>query len=162
MSGIAITFTIAGPGAFPSGSSTATATSTALGVAPAPLITATGAGSIVVTASATGATAVTLPTITVAAPAPALTADVVVTPGVLSGKVTLTVAATNTGLDPVTLVIKTKYGTKTFTGVAPGATVSNTFKALVVSIPAGTATVVVSNVSGQQTITAPYSAFTAN
>ncbi|MCW5951283.1 MAG: Ig-like domain repeat protein [Propionibacteriaceae bacterium] len=88
-----------------------------------------------------------------------------VDPRMLGGKVYLSVSATNEGSVPVSVVISTEFGGKTFTNVGPGATVSVSINSRLTSVPAGEATVeVTGTVDGQtatNTTTAPYPAFPA-
>ena len=156
VSGADVVFTISG-GVFAGGASTATVSSNAAGIAVAPSATAATAGTVTITAAFRDRTA-TLPPITVVDPVPTLTADVKVTPAVVSGKVVLTVAVTNTGSAATDVKIATKYGTKTYPTVAPGATVSYGFSTMLAAIPAGTATVTLTNGSGLATIPTSYSA----
>lgn len=148
----------AGPGAFPGGATTAVAASNAAGIALAPSVTVSAVGTVALTAAASGATPVSLPTITVAAPPATLSADVSATRALVAGKVVLTVSATNTGAAAATILLKTKYGTRTFTEVAPWATVSQAFKTYLASIPAGDATVTLTSAAGQRSYSAPYAA----
>ncbi|MFD6698375.1 MULTISPECIES: LamG-like jellyroll fold domain-containing protein [unclassified Microbacterium] len=156
VSGADVVFTISG-GAFAGGASTATVSSNAAGIAVAPGATAATAGTVTITAAFRDRTT-TLPQITVVDPVATLTADVKVTPAVVSGKVVLTVAVTNTGSTATDVKIATKYGTRTYPAVAPGATVSYGFSTMLASIPAGTATVTLTSGSGMATIPTPYPA----
>ncbi|MFB7844103.1 LamG-like jellyroll fold domain-containing protein [Microbacterium sp. NPDC056052] len=156
VSGADVVFTISG-GVFAGGASTATVSSNAAGIAVAPSATAATAGTVTITAAFRDRTA-TLPLITVVDPVPTLTADVKVAPAVVSGKVVLTVAVTNTGSAATDVKIATKYGTKTYPAVAPGATVSYGFRTMLAAIPTGTATVTLTNGSGMATIPMSYPA----
>ena len=156
VSGADVVFTISG-GTFAAGASTATVTSNAAGIAVAPSASAATAGTVTITAAFRDRTA-TLPPITVVDPAPALTADVQVAPAVVSGKVLLTVRVTNSGSAAADVKIATKYGTRTFPAVAPGATVSYGFSTMLAAVPAGTVAVTLSNGSGMATIPTPYPA----
>ncbi|MGN7862625.1 LamG-like jellyroll fold domain-containing protein [Microbacterium sp. 22303] len=156
VSGADVVFTISGA-AFAGGASTATVSSNAAGIAVAPGATAATAGTVTITAAFRDRTT-TLPQITVVDPVATLTADVKVTPAVVSGKVVLTVAVTNTGSTATDVKIATKYGTRTYPAVAPGATVSYGFSTMLASIPAGTATVTLTSGSGMATIPTPYPA----
>ncbi|GAA2239327.1 lamin tail domain-containing protein [Herbiconiux moechotypicola] len=163
IAGTTVTFTLSGPGSFPGGgtgssATSATAVTNAAGVALAPVVTGASAGAVVVTASAAGATSIALPAVTVAEPAPTVTADVSVVREVVSGKVVLTVFATNTSSEAATVLLKTKYGTKTVTGIAAGATVSQAFKTYLASVPAGDATVTLTIGSDVRSYTVPYTA----
>jgi chondroitin AC lyase len=64
-----------------------------------------------------------------------------VEPKMLGGKVYLSVAATNGGSVPVTIVIANAYGSKTYTAVQPGKTVSVSLNTRASSIPAGETTI---------------------
>lgn len=156
VSGADVVFTISG-GAFAGGATTATVSSNAAGIAVAPSATAATAGTVTITAAFRDRTA-TLPLITVVDPVSTLTADVKVTPSVVSGKVVLTVAVTNTGSAATDVKIATKYGTRTYPAVAPGATVSYGFSTMLAAIPAGTATVTLTSGSGMATIPTSYPA----
>ncbi|WP_292714599.1 LamG-like jellyroll fold domain-containing protein [Microbacterium sp. 13-71-7] len=156
VSGADVVFTISG-GVFPGGATTATVSSNAAGIAVAPSATAATAGTVTITAAFRDRTATLVP-ITVVEPASTLTADVKVTPAVVSGKVVLTVAVTNTGSAAADVKIATRYGTKTYQAVAPGATVSYGFSTMLAAIPAGTATVTLTNGSGMATIPTSYPA----
>ena len=156
VSGADVVFTISG-GVFAGGATTATVSSNAAGIAVAPSATAATAGTVTITAAFRDRTA-TLPPITVVDPVATLTADVKVTPAVVSGKVVLTVAVTNTGSAAADVKIATKYGTRTYPAVAPGATVSYGFSTMLAAIPAGTATVTLTSGSGMATIPTPYPA----
>ncbi|NQX27213.1 ExeM/NucH family extracellular endonuclease [Microbacteriaceae bacterium VKM Ac-2854] len=157
--GAEVTFTIDGPASFVGGGFTATATSNAAGIATTPAITAGPiAGAVTVTATAGSATA-TLSSITVVEPAASIDVATSASTSIVSGKVVLTVTATNNGDEPVQIVITTKYGSKKTVGVAPGATVSYAAKTYLSSIPAGTASVVVTAADGSQlTYPTPYAA----
>jgi len=74
-------------------------------------------------------------------PAPTVELTVEVTPRCLAGKVYVAVRATNAGDVPADVTLTTPYGTKTVTGVAPGANAYQSFATRAVSVPAGTATV---------------------
>ncbi|WP_211327407.1 lamin tail domain-containing protein [Subtercola boreus] len=161
VAGKPVKFTIAGPGTFASGSLTVNVVTNSAGISLTPTIVSTGVGTITVSASRAGSATVALPAITVAAPAPTLTATVSATTAVVTGKVSVTVSATNTSATPVTIVLKTSYGTKTFAGVASGQTVTQTFKSYLSSVPAGSATAVVSSDAGQRSLSAAYSAAAA-
>lgn len=156
VSGADVEFTVSG-GAFAGGAATATVSSNAAGIAVAPAASASAAGTVTLTAAFRGRTA-TLPPIQVVDPAPALTADVQVVPTVVSGKVVLKVSVTNTGSAPADVKIATKYGTRNFAAVAPGAKVSAGFSTMLASIPAGTATATLTNDSGVAAIPAAYPA----
>jgi hypothetical protein len=88
-----------------------------------------------------------------------------VDPRVLGGKVYLSVSVTNEGSVPLSIVVSTPYGGKTFTNVAPGTRVSASINSRLASIPAGAATVGVTGIVGGQpatnTTTALYGAFPA-
>ncbi len=142
---------------FAGGASTATATSNASGIAVVPVLTAGAPGSATVTATL-GGSSVSLPEITVVAPSAALDADVDVVPTLVSGKWELAVTAKNTGTETVTIKLATKFGTKTFTGVVPDQTVSNSFKTYLAAIPAGTVTATLTGSSGIATVTTSYTA----
>jgi hypothetical protein len=59
------------------------------------------------------------------------------TPRDLSGKVYLSVVATNREDIPLDIALSTPYGTKSFTAVAPGRSASASFNSRAVEIPAG-------------------------
>ncbi|MFT3877043.1 MAG: hypothetical protein QM708_11570 [Propioniciclava sp.] len=154
--GLPVTFTITG-GTFAGGRTSVQALTNAAGIAVAPQASATAAGDLVIRAAYTGGQ-VTLPTVHVVAPAAGLTADLAAQPSVVAGKVVLTVTATNTSSAPATIVLKTKYGSKTFAGVAAGGTVSHTFKTFMGAIGGGTVTATVSNATGTAVVDASYQA----
>ncbi|MGX1703170.1 M6 family metalloprotease domain-containing protein [Microbacterium sp. NPDC055357] len=83
----------------------------------------------------------------------------------LAGKVYLSVSATNNATVPADIEITTAYGSKTFTNVAPGKTVSVSVNSRLASVPAGEATVTSTlDFDGQivvKTATAPYAAYPA-
>uniref|UniRef100_UPI003F490C5B immunoglobulin-like domain-containing protein n=1 Tax=Paenarthrobacter nicotinovorans TaxID=29320 RepID=UPI003F490C5B len=80
----------------------------------------------------------------------------------VSGKVVLTVEATNADTVPVALTFTSAYGQKNFTSVQPGKKAVHAFSTRATSIPAGTATVEAkATVNGQQvtsTVRAGYEA----
>ncbi|ALJ21657.1 OmpL47-type beta-barrel domain-containing protein [Microbacterium sp. No. 7] len=154
--GVPVTFTVAG-GVFATGAATATVSTNAAGIAIAPAASAVAPGTLVITANwGTGSTV--LPSVHVSAPAPALSADVQAEAVAVAGKVVIEVSATNTSSEPATLAIKSKYGSKTFADVAPGATVSHGFKTYLGSVGAGSVTVTVSTASGSAQVVAEYAA----
>lgn len=161
--GAEVTFTIDGPASFVDGGFTATATSNAAGIATTPAITAGPlAGAVTITATASGVSTA-LPRVTVVEPSASIDVSTSASTAIVSGKVSLTVTAVNNGDAPVQIVITTKYGSKKTVGVAPGATVSYTAKTYLASIPAGTASVVVTAADGSQlTYPTPYAAASAN
>jgi hypothetical protein len=69
------------------------------------------------------------------------TLAVVATPTTVSGQVALSVAVTNNSAQTVKITVTTKFGSKTFSNVAVGKTVTYTVGTKLVSIPAGTVTV---------------------
>ena len=156
VAGVDVMFTVTG-GVFAGGAATATVASNAAGIAVAPGATAATAGAVTITAAVRDRTA-TLPTITVVDPATTLTADVQVTPSVVSGKVVLSVTVKNTGSAAADVKIATKYGTRSFPAVASGATASASVSTFLTAIPAGTVTVTLTNGSGMATIPTPYPA----
>ncbi|RFA07180.1 hypothetical protein B7R21_16445 [Subtercola boreus] len=160
--GLKIAFRITGPGTFVGGATSTSVVTNSAGIALAPVVVGTAPGSVVLTAARSGSTTIALPTITVAAPAAALTATVAASTAVVAGRVSLTVTATNTSTVPVTVLLKSTYGTKTFTAVAPGATVTQTFKTYVAAVAAGSATVVLTGDAGQRSLAVPYAAASAN
>lgn len=152
--GTDITFTLTG-GTFAHGATTAVATTNAAGIAIAPAASSSTPGTMSVTAVGAGQS-MTLPTVAVVAPVPTLSAESTAESKIVSGKVSVQVTARNTGANPVTIKLLTKYGSKTFTAVAPGASVTNEFKTYLASIPAGEATISLSDASGTAITTTPY------
>uniref|UniRef100_UPI003F491EAE alpha-L-arabinofuranosidase C-terminal domain-containing protein n=1 Tax=Paenarthrobacter nicotinovorans TaxID=29320 RepID=UPI003F491EAE len=96
------------------------------------------------------------------APAPALKVSATAGTRCVSGKVVLTVEATNADTVPVALTFTSAYGQKNFTSVQPGKKAVHAFSTRATSIPAGTATVEAkATVNGQQvtsTVRAGYEA----
>ena len=154
--GVPVAFAVTG-GSFPAGAGTATVASNAAGIAVAPVVTGEAAGDIVITASWQGGSQV-LPTVHVTAPAVSLTATAAAESVVNAGRVEIKVSATNTSAEPVTLVLKTRYGSKTFANVPVGGEVTNNFRTFLSRVPAGTATVTVSTATGTAVFEAPYEA----
>lgn len=154
--GVPVELTVTGA-TFSGGAAAITATSNASGVAVVPVLTAGSPGTATITATQ-GGTSVPLPEITVVAPSAALSADLQVVPSLVSGKWQLAVTAKNTGTETVTLKLATKFGTKTFTGVAPDQTVSHSFKTYLAAIPAGTVTATLTGPSGVATETTTHTA----
>ncbi len=87
------------------------------------------------------------------------TVGVEVTPRSLAGKVYLSVAVTNTYDVPVSIVVSTAYGSKTFANVAPGATVSASANSRLTAVPAGNVTVAVTGESVSETKSVSYAPF---
>ncbi|RFA18271.1 lamin tail domain-containing protein [Subtercola boreus] len=156
-----ITFRITGPATFAGGALAANVVTGADGVALTPTIAAGNVGRVVVSAVRGGSSTVSLPVITVVKSAASVTATVTAATSSVDQKVTLTVSATNTSAVPVTIQLKTAYGTKTQVKVAPGATVTQAFPTRLTKIASGSATVVVTSPAGQRTFAAPYAAATA-
>lgn len=73
--------------------------------------------------------------------APAPTLDVELTAGTrcVTGKVVVTVRASNAEDVPITVAFETPYGSKSFASVAPGATAVHAFTTRQVSVPEGAA-----------------------
>jgi len=76
-----------------------------------------------------------------ASPSPTVDLEVEAAPRCLAGKVYVAVRATNAGDVPADVTLATPYGTRTVTGVAPGASAYQSFATRADSVPAGTATV---------------------
>lgn len=80
----------------------------------------------------------------------------------VAGNVTLTASATNAGSVPADVTITSKYGSKTFTQVGAGKTVSQAFASRTASVPAGqvavTATAKANGVSTDAKAVADYAA----
>ncbi|WP_308797787.1 glycosyl hydrolase family 98 C-terminal domain-containing protein [Agromyces silvae] len=72
------------------------------------------------------------------------TLDLTVTTGTrcIAGKAVVTVQVTNTETVPVDLTFETAYGTKSFTGIAPGKSAFHTFTTRLNSVPEGPVSVV--------------------
>ena len=153
--GVEVEFTITG-GTFADGDTVASAISNAAGIAVAPAVSAETPGTVVVTAT-TGDRSVDLPAVTVIAAA-ALGADVSTTTQIVAGRVVLGVTAVNTSDEAVSVRIATRFGSKTFPAVEPGATVGNDFKTFLASIPAGSVTVTLTGPSGVATVTTAHAA----
>lgn len=73
--------------------------------------------------------------------ASALAVDVTTSSRCVSSKAVLTVTAVNNSTVPVNITIKTAYGTKAFTGVAPGKSAFHAFTTRLGTLPAGTANI---------------------
>lgn len=120
--------------------------------------------SVRVTASADGLVSSTVVSGQTAPVQAAAALDVVVDTSsrTLAGKAYLTVTVTNTDTIPVSVVIETPFGSKTFAAVQPGKKASVSVNSTQPSFPAGTATVTVTGVVGGETVvlttTADYSA----
>ncbi|CAH0208481.1 Endonuclease YhcR [Microbacterium sp. Bi128] len=158
MAGVSVTFTVSGPATFAGGKTSVRVTSDALGLAAAPSVTASGVGTVTITAAASRATKVTLPALTVVAKATALTIDGTATAAVVGGKARLTVTVKNTSPETVTVRVKSAYGTKTLSSLAPGASAEAIFKTALTSLPAGAATVEIAGASGANTVALSYTA----
>jgi len=76
----------------------------------------------------------------------------------IAGKVTVTATATNTSGSTVELTVGSQWGSKTFTGVAPGKSVTAAFSTRAASVTAGDVSVTSKDASGTRTVSAPYSA----
>jgi len=70
-------------------------------------------------------------------------------PKCVAGRVTLGVTAVNSGQSPVTIVLRSAYGTKTFTGVAAGKSAHQSFATRAASIDAGQVTVTATDAEGR-------------
>jgi hypothetical protein len=94
--------------------------------------------------------------------APTIPATADATTRCASGKVTLTVSATNQSTVTTRIEVDTPYGRKVFASVAAGRTISSAFSTRVASIPAGEAAVTVSGTVDGSPVTnnlvAPYPA----
>jgi hypothetical protein len=129
----------------------------AAGIAVVPAVSSSTPGSIRITATTSLGT-VTLPTITVNAPATSMAGAVQATSSVVSGKIVLTVIAWNQSGAPASVQIKTKYGSKTFTGGPSGDTVTATIKTYATTIPAGSVSATLTGAAGTATVTGTYDA----
>lgn len=69
-------------------------------------------------------------------------------PKCVANRVTLSVTAVNSGDAPVTIVVRSAYGTKTFTGVAAGKSAHQSFATRAASIDAGQVTVTATDAEG--------------
>jgi len=154
--GATVEFSVTG-GVFPNDATTATVTTNAAGIAVAPAVSSETAGQVMVSAAFAGRT-VALPVVTVVEPAVAVDAELSATAASVSGKVVLTVTAKNTGTEAATIKVSTRYGTKSFAAVAPGASVSADIKTYLSAIPAGTVSAAVTGASGLRTVTTSYAA----
>ena len=72
-------------------------------------------------------------------------------PKCVANRVTLAVTAVNEGETPVTIVVSSAYGTKTFTAVAAGKSAHQSFATRAASIAAGEVTVTVTDAEGRTT-----------
>ncbi|MDR2321881.1 MAG: pre-peptidase C-terminal domain-containing protein [Microbacterium sp.] len=151
-----VVFTITG-GQTSDGGTSARVRTNAAGIAVVPPVSSSTAGSIRITAT-TSAGALTLPEITVNAPAASMTGAVEATSGVVAGKVVLTVVAWNQSGAPATIQVKTKYGSKSFTAVPSGGTVTATIKTYATAIPAGSVSATLTGPAGTATVTGTYDA----
>jgi|GEM_PF-1840680 len=142
------------------GAATATVTTNADGIAVVPQLSATAAGQLVITATHPAGTT-QLPTVSVVEASGSIEGTVEATPKTVTGKVSLDVSAYNTGADPVTIQLKTKYGTKTYGGITNGKGVTVTFKTYTTSIPAGTVSAVLTSATGTNTFGYTYDAYAA-
>lgn len=153
--GVPLSFAVTG-GTFAGGGTTASAVSNAAGIAVAPAVQTSAPGTVVITASFPDGE-LALPPVEVVAPASSA-AQVHAVSSVVAGKVVIEVTATNDSGEPVKAVLKTKYGSKTFAEVAPGATVSHTFKTYLGSIAAGVASATLTGSDGVTVIETSYAA----
>ncbi|MEE6295900.1 hypothetical protein [Georgenia wangjunii] len=88
--------------------------------------------------------------------------SVEVTTRSVAGMVHLVVRTRNNSDAPVDVRVTSPYGSRTFTGIAPGRTVANTFAARSASIPAGVVDVVATTAGGGSvTVAEPYAAHTS-
>ena len=143
-----------------SGATTATVKTNADGIAVVPPLTTTAAGQLVITAShSAGST--TLPTVSVVQASASIAGWTDATPKTVTGKVALDVRAYNTGADPVTIQLKTKYGLKTYGGITTDKGVSVTFKSYTTSIPTGAVSAVFTSATGTNTFGYTYDAYAA-
>ncbi|MEK8228212.1 hypothetical protein NKG05_22330 [Oerskovia sp. M15] len=79
-------------------------------------------------------------------------------PKCVANRVTLSVTAVNEGDAPVTVVVSSAYGTKTFTDVAVGKSAHQSFATRAASIAAGEVTITVTDAEGTTTSTVGYAA----
>ncbi|QJW38633.1 ExeM/NucH family extracellular endonuclease [Cellulosimicrobium protaetiae] len=133
------TFDPANPGT-PAGTATVTGGAATLS-ATVPADAAAGEYDLWVVASPSGTTARIPVTVEAGEPTGAVLTDVVVSPRCMAGKVYVAVKAVNGDDVPVDVVLSTPYGSRTFTGVAPGAAAYQSFAVRATSVPAGSVTV---------------------
>ncbi len=91
-----------------------------------------------------------------APPGPAVSA--VASPRCVAGKVVMTTRATNDSDAVADITVRTAWGEKTHSAVAPGATVSTATTVRASSVAAGSVEVTATGASGSRTIAAPYAA----
>ncbi|HMR47917.1 MAG TPA: GH32 C-terminal domain-containing protein [Arachnia sp.] len=149
--GSEVLFTVSG-GTFQDETLEATVRTNASGIAVAPGVSS-GSPGIVVISARFAENSVALPTVTVVEPAAALGAEVVAESKIVAGKVTVAVLAVNTSVETVSLKMTTRYGSKTFASVAPGAAVTYEFKTYLAEIPAGLVTIAVTGATGVSRVT---------
>ncbi len=89
-------------------------------------------------------------------PAPSIDVDVTLTSRCVAGKVVLAAVAANDGDASVTIALRTPYGAKTVTNVAPGKRTSHAFTTRLGTTPDGEATATVTSLVGGETITREY------
>ncbi|KZX21818.1 glycoside hydrolase [Rathayibacter tanaceti] len=111
-----------------------------------------GVASVAVTSADGTSTTTTTVTVTLKQPA-ALAVAVTATTRCITGTVTLTVTALNNAGVPVSMTVASAYGSKEFTGVAPGKNASAAFSTRAASVPAGEATVTATGTAGGTTVT---------
>ncbi|MBF4461184.1 discoidin domain-containing protein [Rathayibacter sp. VKM Ac-2878] len=99
-----------------------------------------GVGTIAVTSADGSKTTTTKVTVTLTKPA-ALAVTVTASTRCIAGKVTLTVTALNKASVPVGMTIASSYGSKQFTGIAPGSNATAAFTTRAASVAAGTVSV---------------------
>lgn len=87
--------------------------------------------------------------------------SVLITPRTLAGKVNLSVAVTNESDVPLNVTVKTDYGSKSFSNVAAGSTVSASASSKLTSIPAGEVVVRGVGASIDSTKTVHYEGYSA-
>ncbi|TQJ30843.1 family 43 glycosylhydrolase [Microbacterium sp. SLBN-146] len=88
--------------------------------------------------------------------APAIDVDVTVSTRCVASKVVLVTTAANNGETPVTVELRTPYGTKTVTGIAADARSSNAFTTRTATMAGGEVTAVVTAVVDGETVTREY------
>jgi len=87
-----------------------------------------------------------------------VSAEVVAKTQCTAGKVLVNVRVVNTDDAPATIKVSTPFGTKTFTGVAPGKSASQTFSSRLGAIEAGSVTVTTTIGDRTSTYTVDYAA----
>ncbi len=132
---------------------TAVATDSAATVRVTQPSTATnGVGTVTVTSADGSRTSTTRVTVELRQPA-ALALTVTASTRCIAGKVTLTVTARNDSAVPVSLTSASSWGSKQFTGVAPGKSAVAAFSTRAVSVAAGQASVTATAVVDGKTVT---------